>query len=102
MNLNEYNALRRVTDAVRAADSAFCEDFYNDEQLTEKTYELLKDLLDNLSDLYSISDMIIDNETYRRDAIRRDDALRVAYVEVLNGLISNGSAIAYLIRDYYI
>ena len=45
MNLNEYNALRRVTDAVRAADSAFCEDFYNDEQLTEKTYELLKDLL---------------------------------------------------------
>ena len=37
-----------------------------------------------------------------RDAIRRDDALRVAYVEVLNGLISNGSAIAYLIRDYYI
>ena len=71
MNLNEYNALRRVTDAVRAADSAFCEDFYNDEQLTEKTYELLKDLLDNLSDLYSISDMIIDNETYRRDARKR-------------------------------
>ena len=29
MNLNEYNALRRVTDAIRAADSAFCEDFYN-------------------------------------------------------------------------
>ena len=66
MNLNEYNALRRVTDAVRAADSAFCEDFYN-----EKTFELLKDLLDNLSDLYSISDMIIDNETYRRDARKR-------------------------------
>lgn len=37
-----------------------------------------------------------------RDAIRKDDALRTAYVEVLNGLISNGSAIAYLIRDYYI
>lgn len=71
MNLNEYNALRRVTDAVRAADRAFCEDFYNDEPLTEKTFELLKDLLDNLSDLYSISDMIIDNETYRRDARKR-------------------------------
>ena len=71
MNLNEYNALRRVTDAVRAADSALCEDFYNDEPLTEKTFELLKDLLDNLSDLYSISDMIIDNETYRRDARKR-------------------------------
>ena len=41
---------------------------YNDEPFTEKTFELLKDLLDNLSDLYSISDMIIDNETYRRDA----------------------------------
>ena len=70
MNLNEYNALRRVTDAVRAADSAFCEDFYNNEPLTEKTFELLN-LLDNLSDLYSISDMIIDNETYRRDARKR-------------------------------
>ena len=70
MNLNEYNALRRVTDAIRAADSAFCEDFYNNEPLTEKTFELLN-LLDNLSDLYSISDMIIDNETYRRDARKR-------------------------------
>jgi len=46
-------------------------DFYNDEPLTEKTFELLKDLLNNLSDLYSISDMIIDNETYRRDARKR-------------------------------
>ena len=71
MNLNEYNALRRVTDAVRTADSAFCQDFYNNGPLTEKTFELLKDLLDNLSDLYSISDMIIDNETYRRDAKKR-------------------------------
>ena len=70
MNLNEYNALRRVTDAIRAADSAFCEDFYNNEPLTEKTFELLN-LLDNLSDLYSISDMIIDNETYIRDARKR-------------------------------
>ena len=59
-----------MTDTVRAADSAFCKDFYN-EQLTEKTYELLKDLLDNLSDLYSISDMIINNETYRRDTKKR-------------------------------
>lgn len=66
MNLNEYKALRRVTDAVRAADSAFCQDFYNNGPLTEKTFELLKDLLDNLSDLYSISDMIIDNETYSK------------------------------------
>ncbi|MBR5836729.1 MAG: hypothetical protein IKY66_11325 [Bacteroidales bacterium] len=71
MNLNEYNALRRVTDAVRAADGAFCEDFYSNEPFTEKTLELLKGLLDNLSDLYSISDMIIDNETYRRDARKR-------------------------------
>ena len=71
MNLNEYNALRRVTDAVRSADSSFCEDFYSNEPFTEKTWELLKDLLDNLSDLYSISDMIIDNETYRQDARTR-------------------------------
>lgn len=66
MNLNEYNALR-----IREADSAFCEDFYNDKTLPEKSFELLKDLLDNLSDLYSISDMIIDNETYRRVARKR-------------------------------
>lgn len=31
MTLNEYNALRRVTDVVGAADSAFCKDFYNNE-----------------------------------------------------------------------
>lgn len=48
----------------------------------------------------AVEDLYDDAKT--RDAIRRDDALRVAYVEVLNGLISNGSAIAYLIRDYYI
>lgn len=48
----------------------------------------------------AVEDLYDDAKT--RDAIRRDDALRAAYVEVLNGLISNGSAIAYLIRDYYI
>ena len=37
-----------------------------------------------------------------RDTIKRDEELRVAYVVILNGLISNGSAIAYMIRDYYI
>lgn len=37
-----------------------------------------------------------------RELIKRDDSLRAAYVEILNGLISNGSAIAYMIRDYYI
>lgn len=48
----------------------------------------------------SVEDMYDDAKT--RDLIRRDNTLRTAYVEVLNGLISNGSAIAYLIRDYYI
>ena len=48
----------------------------------------------------AVEDLFDDAKT--REAIRRDDALRAAYVEVLNGLISNGSAIAYLIRDYYI
>lgn len=48
----------------------------------------------------AVEDLYGDAKT--RDAILRDDALRAAYVEVLNGLISNGSAIAYLIRDYYI
>lgn len=48
----------------------------------------------------AVEDLYDDAKT--RDAIRRDYALRAAYVEVLNGLISNGSAVAYLIRDYYI
>ncbi len=48
----------------------------------------------------AIEDLYDDAKT--RDAIKRDEQLRVAYVEVLNGLISNGSAIAYMIRDYYI
>ena len=48
----------------------------------------------------AVEDLYDDAKT--RDLIRRDDILRSAYVEVLNGLISNGSAIAYLIRDYYI
>lgn len=48
----------------------------------------------------AVEDLYDDAKT--RDLIRRDDTLRSAYVEVLNGLISNGSAIAYLIRDYYI
>jgi len=37
-----------------------------------------------------------------REEIRNNPVLRSAYVEVLNALISNGSAIAYIIRDYYI
>lgn len=48
----------------------------------------------------AVEDLYYDAKT--RDAIRRDNTLRTAYVEILNGLISNGSAIAYLIRDYYI
>lgn len=48
----------------------------------------------------AVEDLYEDANT--RDAIRKDDVLRAAYVEVLNGLISKGSAIAYLIRDYYI
>ena len=48
----------------------------------------------------AVEDLYDDAKT--RDAIRKNDALRAAYLEVLNGLISNGSAIAYLIRDYYI
>jgi len=54
----------------------------------------MKQWQDAVEDLYD--DSII------RDTIRRDNVLRAAYVEILNGLISNGSSIAYLIRDYYI
>ena len=71
MRQGEYNELKRATDALRAADGAFCENFYSEHPFNENTLVLLRDLLDKLTDLYAISDMIIDNETYRRDARRR-------------------------------
>ena len=42
------------------------------------------------------------DDSKQREIIRNDDTLKAAYVEILNGLISNGSAISYIIRDYYI
>lgn len=42
------------------------------------------------------------DNSIQRDVIRNDQTLTKAYVEILNGLINNGSAIAYIIRDYYI
>ena len=48
----------------------------------------------------AVEDLYDDAKT--RDLIRRDEKLRVTYVEVLNALINRGSAIAYMIRDYYI
>ena len=48
----------------------------------------------------AVEDLYDDAKT--RDAIKRDKELCAAYVVVLNGLISNGSAIAYMIRDYYV
>lgn len=48
----------------------------------------------------AVEDLYDDAKT--RDEIRRDNTLRAAYMEILNGLINNGSAIAYVIRDYYI
>ena len=71
MRQGEYNELKRATDALRAADGAFCENFYSEHPFNENTLVLLRDLLDKLTDLYAISDMIIDNETYRREARRR-------------------------------
>jgi hypothetical protein len=44
---------------------------------------------------------LYDDPTFR-DVIRNDRALRSAFVEIMNGLIYNGSAISYIIRDYYI
>ncbi len=48
----------------------------------------------------AVEDLYDDAKT--RDAIKRDKELRSAYMVILNGLISNGSAIAYMIREYYI
>jgi hypothetical protein len=42
------------------------------------------------------------DNSVQREAIRNDQTLASAYLEILNGLVNNGSAIAYIIRDYYI
>ena len=59
---------------------------------TDRT--VMRQWQDAIEDLY--------DDAKKRDAIKRDEELRSAYVVILNGLISNGSAIAYMIRDYYI
>ncbi len=76
-----------MPDCLRHIDKAILRQSSRDRRLMIRWQDAVEDLYDDAK---------------TRDAIRRDDALRVAYVEVLNGLISNGSAIAYLIRDYYI
>lgn len=76
-----------MPDCLRHIDKAILRQSSRDRRLMIRWQNAVEDLYDDAK---------------TRDAIRRDDALRVAYVEVLNGLISNGSAIAYLIRDYYI
>lgn len=76
-----------MPDCLRHIDKAILRQSSRDRRLMIRWQNAVEDLYDDAK---------------TRDAIRRDDALRIAYVEVLNGLISNGSAIAYLIRDYYI
>ena len=49
---------------------------------------------DAVEDLY--------DDAQSRETIKRDNELSSAYVAILNKLVSNGSAIAYMIRDYYI
>lgn len=49
---------------------------------------------------YSVEDLYEDSKA--REEIRNNPMLSCAFVEILNALISNGSAIAYIIRDYYI
>ncbi len=56
--------------------------------------EVMRRWQDAVEDLY--------DDAKTRDAIKRDNELRTAYVVILDGLITNGSAIAYMIRDYYL
>lgn len=76
-----------MPDCLRHIDKAILRQSSRDRHSMIRWQNAVEDLYDNAK---------------TRDAIRRDNALRAAYMEVLNGLISNGSAIAYLIRDYYI
>ena len=56
--------------------------------------EVMRRWQDAVEDLY--------DNAKTRDAIKRDNDLKTAYIVILDGLISNGSAIAYMIRDYYL
>ena len=71
MTTNDYNALRKYTDALRESEAAFSRSYLN-EPASEKQQALFRDLLDKLTDLYEISDMVIDHETCRRqEKVRR-------------------------------
>lgn len=70
MTNNDYNALRKYTDALRKAEAAFSRSYLN-EPASEEQQALFRDLLDRMTDLYEISDMVVDHETYRRQERRR-------------------------------
>ena len=70
MTTNDYNALIKATAALREADTAFSQS-YNNEIPTPEQHELFRALTEKLDDMYVVSNMLIDNETYRRDKRRR-------------------------------
>ncbi len=73
-----------------------CLRYINKDLLRESAADkhVMRSWQDAVEDLY--------DNAKTRYTIKRDDDLRAAYGEILKGLISNGSAIAYIIRDYYI
>lgn len=76
-----------MPESLRYIDNGILKNSARDHRSMKQWQDAIEDLYDNAKN---------------RDLIKRDDKLRAAYMEILNVLISNGSAIAFIIRDYYI
>lgn len=70
MNKYEYNALIESVDALRAADVAFNKSYLH-EDVDEEQIALYHALVNKLDDVYTIANMVIENEQLRMDKRRR-------------------------------
>ena len=70
MTNNEYNYLLKSIDELRNADIAFNLSYRNYE-ITEEQIELYDTLLYRLDEVYTMANMLLENEMYRRNRIKR-------------------------------
>ena len=106
IHINKLLPLLR-DDAEELLPSLVCKMGFNEllpDSLRYINLELLRTSSRNIRNIKKWQDAIEDlyEDTRLRDFIRNDSKLKKAFGVILDGLISNGSAIAYIIRDYYI
>ena len=70
MTKNEYNYLLESIDKLKSADIAF-NSSYRKYEITEEQIRLYNILLYQLDEVYIMANMLIENEMYRQDRVRR-------------------------------